>query len=363
MRFVFSNTYRFIISVYTLIVYTLAYFVPSGHWTIGFLMLSLPIVIILNLFFLVSNLLIRNKRAWFYGALLLLSFPFWKRTFGFHFSNTKTSSNSFSVMSFNVMDFDVLNHLDHINPQNATDLMYWAVHEDVDIKCFQEFYNHHTNNFNTIVQFRKNGYKYRTILHTPISRNEQGFLGVAIMSKYPILDTDEKVFGDMNGVIRADIAIKKDTIRVINVHLRSLVVRFSGIKKAYTDENYDEGKTATKTILSKIKHGFEHHAEEIEIVEEWIKSSPYPVIVCGDFNETPYSYVYGRLRKTLNNGFEEAGSGFGFSYKNAPKYIRIDNQFYQKEKFEIESFATRADVKHSDHFPIIGRYRLKSSKF
>jgi endonuclease/exonuclease/phosphatase (EEP) superfamily protein YafD len=80
--------------------------------------------------------------------------------------------------------------------------------------------------------------------------------------------------------------------------------------------------------------------------------------VCGDFNETPYGYAYGQVRHRLSNAFEEAGSGFGFSYRNAPRYIRIDNQFYDKKKLKVLDFQTRRDVSYSDHYPIVGRYKL-----
>ena len=63
-----------------------------------------------------------------------------------------------------------------------------------------------------------------------------------------------------------------------------------------------------------------------------IERSPYPVILCGDFNEVPYGYAYGRVRKQLRNAFENSGTGFGFTYNKAPRYIRIDNQFYSNKK-------------------------------
>ncbi len=290
--------------------------------------------------------------------MLLLSFPFWSRTFGINFSKENNEKPSFTLLSYNVMSFDVLNHLDGKSPQNALDMVKWAVDNEADIKCFQEFYSHHRPNFNLLAQFKQAGYPYKAILHPFIAQNEENFFGLAIISKFPIVGKGEKEFENQNGMVYADIKIGKDTIRIINVHQRSMIVRFGGIKKAYKDESYKAGKTEVRKVLSRLKFGFEHHAEESKMVLDWVEASPYPVIVCGDFNETPYSYSYGKFKQRFSNAFEEKGSGFGFTYKNAPKFIRIDNQFYDKKGFDVLSFKTRSDIKYSDHFPIIGSYKL-----
>lgn len=178
------------------------------------------------------------------------------------------------------------------------------------------------------------------------------------MSKYPIVKRGEKEFFYPNGLLYADVKIGKDTLRIINVHLRSMIVRFGGLKEAYQDKDYDQGRSETRKVLRKLKVGFGHHAQETNELAEWIDQSPHPVLVCGDFNETPYGYAYGQVRHRLSNAFEEVGSGFGFSYRNAPRYIRIDNQFYDKKKLEVLDFQTHREVGYSDHYPIIGRYKL-----
>lgn len=326
---------------------------------------------LIHFIFVVFGLVFRRRLARLSAVALLLSFPFWSRTSPVlrpllrSFDKTKSASKSpqspiLTVMSYNVMSFDVLRHLDNVAPQNALDLIEWAKNADADVKCFQEFYTHKTRpNFVLLEEFKKAGYPYYTLLHPKIAPDEEGFLGVAIVSKYPIVARGEQEFENQNGMVWADLKIKKDTIRVINVHFRSMVVRFAGLKEAYKDRDYQDGKKEMKWVTSRLKYGFEHHAEEIKSINAYVDSSPHPVILCGDFNETPYSYTYGQVRQRLNNAFEDAGTGFGFSYRNAPKYIRIDNQFYDPKAFEIQSFKTQNDILYSDHFPIFGRYKIK----
>jgi exonuclease III len=52
------------------------------------------------------------------------------------------------------------------------------------------------------------------------------------------------------------------------------------------------------------------------------------------------------------------GIGFGFSYRNDPKFIRIDNQFFDQKTFQVIDFQTHKDIRYSDHFPVFGIYRF-----
>jgi len=354
---------------YTLLAFAVCYFVPTDHWIAGFMMLSVPVLMLLHLLFFCWFLFFNRSRAWLSGVALLLSFPFWARTSPIlrtFFQNSANQANfeskpgnTFTLMSYNVLSFDVLGHLDNIEPQNALHLIEWAKTADADVKCLEEFYNHHTRpKFDIIPQFQKAGYRHYTLLHPAIATNEENFIGLAIFSKYPIVGRGEQEFENQNGMLWADLKIKNDTIRIINVHLRSYVLRLENLKHAYQKRDYKDSKEQVRGVFSRLKYGFEHHATELKAIEACIDSSPYPVIVCGDFNETPYSYVYGRLRQRLNNAFEDAGSGLGFSYRNMPNFIRIDNHFYDPKGFKAQWFETRRDVRHSDHFPIIAKYQI-----
>jgi endonuclease/exonuclease/phosphatase family metal-dependent hydrolase len=343
---------------FTLLVYAFSYFAFTGYWAVGFLMMSLPILPIVHAILLVFLLLFQSQKAWLSVLALLLSFPFWARTWKMPHSMqlSEITPKEISVMSYNVMSFDFYHYLDGTNPKNTFDLIEWVKNTEADIKCFQEFYNTDTNpDLNTIQQLKKAGYNNYTVLTT---KHKHYYRGLVIMSKYPIVKRGEKEFSDPNGLLYADIKIDKDTVRVINVHLRSMIVRFGGLKEAYQDKDYDQGKSETRKVFGKLKRGFVYHAKETQLLTEWIDQSPHPVLLCGDFNEIPYGYAYGQARQRLSNAFESAGSGFGFTYQNTPRFIRIDNQFYDKKKLEVLDFQTRSDVKYSDHYPIIGRYKL-----
>ena len=344
---------------FTLLVYGLSYFAFSGHWVFGFMMMSLPVLLIIHLIICVFWLFVSPIKARLSAVALLLSFPFWVRTWKFPTDAPPLGEGEITVMSYNLMNFDVYRYLDGVNSQNALAMIDWAKNTQADIKCFQEFYNLESRpHLNTLQQFKNAGHPYVTVAHPAVFKHEKHAFGLAIMSKYPIVQRGEMEFQDQNGMLYADIKIGKDTLRVINVHLRSLIVRFGRLKEAYKEKDYDQGKSETRKVLGKLKKGFIKHGEETEWLTEWIDQSPHPVLLCGDFNETPYGFAYGQVRKRLSNSFENAGSGFGFSYQNAPRFIRIDNQFFDEKSLKIVSFRTRRDVKYSDHYPIIGRYKV-----
>jgi endonuclease/exonuclease/phosphatase family metal-dependent hydrolase len=98
-----------------------------------------------------------------------------------------------------------------------------------------------------------------------------------------------------------------------------------------------------------MKSSYINRANESKKIKDHINSSPFPVIVCGDFNDTPISYTYSTLKENLVDAFKESGIGIGNSYVGIPSlridYILHDKKFnsynYKKYKFEL-----------SDHFPI-----------
>lgn len=346
--------------IFTLLVYVLSYFTLSGHWIAGFLMMSLPILLVIHLVFFVYFALRKSSKITLSGTALLLSFPFWNRTYQFSLSSPlPPEALELSVLSYNVMSFDGYNFIQGIRPENCQSMIKWVKNLDTDIQCYQEFYNLDTRpNLNTLQQLKNTGYPHCTVLHPKVAPREQHCVGLAILSKYPIIDRGEIEFHDQNGLLFADIVVRKDTIRVINLHLRSMILRFGRLKEAFKNNNYRVAKKEAKKVAQRLKMGFVHHSEETQVLREWIQESPYPVLVCGDFNEMPYGYVYGEIRNLLSNAFEEAGHGFGFSFRNTPRFIRIDNQFFDKKKLEVIDFQTRRDIPYSDHYPVIGRYRL-----
>ncbi len=348
-----------LLGLYTLLVYQLSYSVSVKHWLAGFLMLSMPFVLVANVLFIMIWALRKSYRSLLSLTLLCVGFPFLMRTFSWHNIDSNDIRKGFTVMSYNMMWCDAVKYVHENDTTNAISLIKKAVDIDADIKCVQELYNWDDfPQFRTIKKFRGTHKYYTYVYSTPGNDRGQGEIGLAIFSKFPIIKKQEKHWSiNHNGLLSADIVIKKDTIRVINVQLRSMGVRVQRVIEAKEDR--EKAKKEAKTIYHQLRVGFENRAIQVKELEKWIQESPYPVMVCGDFNELPYGFAYGKVRQYLKNGFEESGRGFGFTYHRKPGFLRIDNQFFDEKSFEIKRFKTFSETPYSDHFPIWGEYVLK----
>ena len=206
---------------------------------------------------------------------------------------------------------------------------------------------------NTIRLMQAKGYHYYMFADTNWVKSDRGAFGAITFSKYPIINAGEISFQghQYNRAIFTDLIIQKDTIRLFNFHMESMSIQANNLVMRKV-EGY-------KDIYWRLKKGFIKRGDQANLLENEIKKSPYPVILCGDMNDTPYSFAYQKIRGLLNNAFEDKGNGFGFTYNGKLFFLRIDNQFYDKNNFEIHSFNTHHGIKGFDHFPINATYSLK----
>jgi endonuclease/exonuclease/phosphatase family metal-dependent hydrolase len=92
-------------------------------------------------------------------------------------------------------------------------------------------------------------------------------------------------------------------------------------------------------------------------VKEKVNLSPYPVIVAGDFNDTPVSYSYRKIRKGLNDSFVSSGYGAGFTYRGKYPPNRIDYILYDNS-LDCKVFNIFR-IRYSDHYPIAAYFLKK----
>ena len=141
-----------------------------------------------------------------------------------------------------------------------------------------------------------------------------------------------------------DVLKNEDTIRIFNVHLQSL--KFTQANLSYLDKaglNSDSNITESKSVVSKIKTGFIKRSIQANFIKDEINHSPYPVIVCGDFNDVPNSYAYETIGDGLQNAFVEKGYGIARTFSSISPTLRIDNIFADK-KFTVLQFTQCQEI-------------------
>lgn len=343
--------------LYTLITYLLSYSLVIDHWVAGFIMMTMPYAQILCFISLIYWMFQRAKRALLPLIVLVLGYSFIQRSIAFH-SPKLSKENSVKVLNYNVYGMYSNNYEE--NEENLIGLKKFIRDYDADIKCFQEFYSHSERKRFRTINYLKTDYPHYAFIplkEEDYARNEK--MGIAIFSKYPIINKFGKQFDNSaNGFLMTDIALKEDTIRVINLQLWSMGIRVGKVTGKIREQDYEDAKKESRGILASLKKGFIHHKKEMDQINRLIQQSPYPIIVVGDLNETPYGWAYGTIRERLKNAFEEAGSGLGFTLNRSPYFVRIDNQFFSDD-WEILQFKTLKNIKYSDHFPVFAEYSLK----
>lgn len=324
------------------------------------IMISIPVAWVFNFICIVLWLFVRPWRSWLSGLVLIVGIVlFGSRTFVWHSIEKLTDSSiPLKVFSYNVQSFGLDSDWErsHSSPR-VRRLVNYVLRYEAPVKCFQEFYNSTSiDDYDVVRHFQESGYRHSVLLNPEAANQTSGMVGVAIFSIYPIVHGDRESFDRWNGLVWADIKVGHDTVRVINVHLQSMGIR---VGKVLRQGQLAGVKHETRGVLSALRSGFIERREQVARVERHIRESPHPVIVTGDHNDTPYSVVYERMRRILPNSFEEAGRGFGFTYNRLPGFIRIDHQFHDPSLSTL-NFETINYIKYSDHYPIVGTYRVNN---
>ena len=187
-----------------------------------------------------------------------------------------------------------------------------------------------------------------------IKYSHEGPNGLVTLSKFPIIGKGEIRFsGSSNLVIFSDIQINNQlTVRVYNCHLQSYSIDPEDYNIADPSEfepDSQEIKKARK-ISFKLKSGFVLRASQSRKLADHIRKSPYPVIVCGDFNDTPVSFTYRKVRGELKDAFVESGWGVSNTYNGKLPSFRIDYIFTDKKFSPLNYIRDKVDF--SDHYPI-----------
>jgi endonuclease/exonuclease/phosphatase family metal-dependent hydrolase len=339
-------------------VFKLVYTADTQHWLAGFFMMTYPVVFLGNLFFFFSYVFIRPfKSLLSLACLLMLSYKILPRTIKVVPPDIKPKQAfTFSVLSYNLMYGNYRGFKTGKDSVTSQSQKAFLDTLSSDIICLQEFYNDpKINSFNLSKALHKTRPQKAYIKKNPNHENGKGAVGLAIFSRFKIINQKEIYWPpNNNGLLSADLVIDDDTLRVINFQLKSMGIRVGKILKS--DNKID--REATRNIFLQLKDGFTGRSVQVQEFNKFISESPYPVLLAGDLNELPYGYAYGQLRKNLKNSFEESGFGFGFTYRKILSFLRIDSQFYDSKKIENISFET-LNVPYSDHNPIKGWYNLK----
>jgi len=265
------------------------------------------------------------------------------------------------MMTYNVRIFNVNENL---NGNMRDSIFNMMSRQDINLACFQEFYySEKKGKFDTesIVQ-EKLGLLNK---HKNYTHHMSGGMhsGVAMFTSLPVVNRGVIEFkSDINNTcIYMDVKIDSDTVRIYNGHFAS--IRFSGEDYEFIKEQEKEiefskrSYSMVKRFAKLLSVAYKKRTLQLQSVLDHISASPYPVVLAGDFNDTPVSHTYNQTRKYLTDSFVESGFGVGATYIGDFPSFRIDYIFHSEE-LEGADYTT-LDYSFSDHRPIYCKLRVK----
>jgi endonuclease/exonuclease/phosphatase (EEP) superfamily protein YafD len=321
-------------------------YIPAGNTAKAMLVYILPLLIIIDFILLLFWLL---RRRWHWAAIplvtLLCCIPYIGTLYQFRsLDETAEKKAGLKIATYNVARFNR-----ETSGFIALDILAQMKKQKVDVLCIQEY--------NDISGDKKNSDSYKD--YFPYMA--MGKSDMVIFSRYPIVESKNIEFEETNNsAMWAVIDVNGQHIRCVNVHLQTTGINrtLHQAAKIQMQGGAVEGNRLLETIYGNYAMGMMIRAGQAITISNELrmnKEEGCPVVLCGDFNDVPYSFVYNTMLGDMVDGFKECGSGWMYTYRGK-KSVRIDYIFHDEELKGLTYY--RQDLSYSDHYPILMKFEL-----
>lgn len=332
----------------SLFAFVTPYINPEKIWFFSFLGLFFPLLMLLNVFFVLIWWIGDWKHSWM--SILVLIGGIFISPYILSFKGTESAAEfDFSVASYN------MNYAYGTFPEGSQQ------YDPENIKIFKTFLTD-TLKADILCGQEINGFledllsdHYSYIVSSPNTRT-------TVYSSFPVINKGTIDFGGItNSCVWADVLVKKDTIRVYSAHFQSNNITTDTDQVLEDVENRQEFKFfRIRNIFAKYKRNVIIRADQSRKVREHIDECPHPVIMGVDLNDPPISYTHHKFSSVMKDAFSVQGKGFSSSYAGKIPLLRIDNLFLSDD-FEIRSYKVFRKT-YSDHYPVKSEVVLKADK-
>jgi endonuclease/exonuclease/phosphatase family metal-dependent hydrolase len=318
------------------------YISPEEFWLPALFGMAYPYLLVVNMVFMILWIIVKPKFTLI--SLLAILAGYNHISNYIQLSGRKTDEEGIRVTSYNVKYF--MGTDEFPNKENADHIINFLRQNNADIICLQEV------RLNKRQIFDITNTKLPQISHLQLAHTSYAG-GPLTMTRYPIVYMGEIRFKNSgNMIIYTDVLIDSDTVRVYNCHLQSYRLREAEINSidSIDFENHMKAKEKLKELSVKFKDALIKRAEQAATLREHLNECRYPVIVCGDFNDTPVSFTYHTVKGNLEDSFTQSGKGTANTYNGKLPSFRID-YILHSPKFASYNFEV-SNLNHSDHYPI-----------
>ena len=324
-------------------------FNPESYPMLACLGMFLPFAIVANLLFVPIWIFVKWQRLWLPVVALVLAYAPIRTYFPINFcSASEPPADCIKLVSYNVCGFGGNYKYD----QAVDTVAGYLKRIDADIVCLQEDMG---GKGGSGFEKMKELYPYNDTIHFS---NDAIFNAIGIHTRYPIIRKERiNHTSRSNGSIAYYLQVDTDTVLVINNHLESTHLstnerqRYQEVLKGEVER--DSAEAEMLYILKKLSVHMADRAVQARTVNEYVEThSQYPIILCGDFNDTPISYTRHIVATHLVDCFVDAGCGFGLSFNLKGFNLRIDHVMCSDYFSPIHCFVD-SEMDASDHYPMV----------
>lgn len=344
-----------VVAVTMVVTYLIPYVNPATVWFLPALGLAAPVIyvstVVLALYWIIRWRIVRASLM--FSLVLVGLFKvslFYKPELQRVYGEVTYDRNAFKVMTYNVRSFY------GENGQSSVPRVVELINaEDPDLICLQEFNARLSSQCD---EFGLLDEKYESAVFGRTQAPDSLYgAPLVIMSKYHILKSGVTL--KPNTSVWADVLMGDDTIRIFNNHLRSTAIKASDNEYITSHRFLSDTASEVKirSIVDRLRENSVLRAGQVDTIAYAIASKRGRRIVCGDFNDTPVSYVYHTMSQGLNDAFRECGSGYSHTFRGFYNTLRID-YVLSSEGLETLSYDV-LPVECSDHHPVFVRFKKK----
>lgn len=243
-------------------------------------------------------------------------------------------------------------------------VMDYVRESGADIVCLQEYAFTLSKDGHTQGQLRGSLAKeYPYYDFTPNDRRTA--MGIALYSRYPIrkaIRVDKRKKGYFS-CMYYQLEVNGRLVGLINMHLHSNSI--TPKDRVLYDEMIghfepDSIGRIRSGMLRSLANAFRQRSYESEQIAAFLSENhpeEMPLLICGDMNDTPISNCYHNISRGLADTWQEAGTGYGITYKEHHFWFRIDHILHSPQLRTL-GIKIRKDIEYSDHYPVEATFQL-----
>ena len=311
-----------------------------------------PFFVVANALFVPVWIVVRWQRLCIPVAGFVLAYWPIRLYFPISFGGN-AGSDAITVVSYNVCGFGGNFRYDHAVDTVAAYLQRTGA----DIVCLQEdMGGKGGSGFDKM----KALYAYNDTVHVQSVPGTTNAVG--IHTRFPIVGKERIDYeSEVNGSVAFFLLVEGDTVLVVNNHFEGTHLT-DALRRGYKDVlrgqmERKEAESQIHQIVGRLTEHMKKRAPQAQTVHRYIEAhGHYPVIVCGDFNDTPISYTRHTVAQGLTDCFAAAGRGLGLSYNQKGFNLRIDHMMCS-DYFEPQQCFVDSKMDASDHFPLVCRLK------